>query len=218
MSTPWSKQAWKAAEPAYQLILKLPFLTELADGSLPRQKFDFYIGQDSLYLNDYSRVLAHIASRINDRELTEAFLKFASDGVEVEKCLHAQFVDQVKAEKSPTCLFYTSLLRAQATEDVAIEAAAILPCFWVYRQVGRETLRIARMEGNPYAAWIRTYADESFDRSTNLAIDICNRLAERVDADTRHRMTQIFLKATVLEYRFWQSAYCMESWNNFLTQ
>lgn len=212
MTQPWSKNAWAAAEAVYRRIIRLPFLMELADGTLPREKFDFYIGQDSLYLDDYSRVLAHIASRLRHADLSETFLKFAADGIAVEKCLHASFITSQPEGKSPTCLFYTSLLKAQAFDDVAVECAAILPCFWIYREVGREILRIARMDGNPYASWIATYANEAFDASTNRAIEICDMLAEQATDDVRRRMTDVFLNASRLELRFWQSAYESETW------
>ena len=154
----WSQEAWTRSLPVYERILQLPFLQRLAEGTLPRACFNHYIGQDALYLNEYSRVLAHIASRVPSPELMDTFLRFARDGVMVEKSLHALFVDGTPDQMSDTCLHYTSLLKAQAREDVAVECAAILPCFWIYREVGRHIIAAARMEGNPYAAWIRTYA------------------------------------------------------------
>ena len=33
---PWSQQAWSAADHIYREILDLPFVKQLADGSLPR--------------------------------------------------------------------------------------------------------------------------------------------------------------------------------------
>lgn len=127
----WSDEAWQAAAPVYEAILKLPFLEELAAGTLPREKFEFYIGQDSLYLNDYTRVLAHIASRMTDPELTGTFIAFAANGIAVERELHASYISSAPAEKSPTCLFYTSLLKAACSDEAAVECAAVLPCFWI---------------------------------------------------------------------------------------
>lgn len=212
MTKKWSETAWQTAQNVYDAILQLPFLKELAEGTLQRDKFNFYIGQDALYLNDYSRRLAHIASRINDPQLTEIFLKFAADGVAVEKSLHASFVSDAPEKKSPTCLFYTSFLASTASDDVAVECAAILPCFWIYREVGREIIKRANMEGNPYSDWIATYANEGFSKSTDLCISICDKLAADVSEEVRRRMTEAFLNATRLEWRFWNSAYNLETW------
>lgn len=212
MTNKWSETAWQTSQNIYEAILKLPFLQELAEGTLPLEKFDFYIGQDALYLNDYSKRLAHIASRVHDPELSETFLKFAADGVAVEKTLHACFISEVPRKKSPTCLFYTSFLASTSNDDVAVECAAVLPCFWIYREVGREIIKRAKMEGNPYSEWIATYADEGFSRSTDLCISICDKLAANVPEEVRSRMTEAFLNAARLEWRFWDSAYNLETW------
>lgn len=212
MKQKWSETSWQTSQKVYEAILGLPFLNELAEGTLPRNKFNFYIGQDALYLNDYSRRLAHIASRLQDTQLTETFLKFAADGVAVEKSLHASFILEAPKKKSPTCLFYTSFLASTASDDVAVECAAILPCFWIYREVGREIIKRAKMEGNPYSEWIATYADEEFSKSTNLCISICDKLAADVSEEVQDRMTEAFLNASRLEWRFWNSAYNLESW------
>ena len=208
----WSQEAWRLSAPVFEAILNLPFLNELAQGTLLREKFYFYIGQDALYLNDYSKVLAHIASRMTDTQLSEIFLGFAANGMAVERGLHASFISEAPKQKSPTCLFYTSLLKSSVMESLAVECAAILPCFWIYREVGKEIVKSAKMEGNPYARWISTYADETFEKSTDLAIDICNRMAEQSSHEEQRRMTEFFLNAARLELRFWDSAYNLENW------
>lgn len=208
----WSTDTWKASEPIYHAILELPFIKELADGTLPQERFLHYIAQDNLYIDDYSRVLAHIASRLDNIDDVATVLEFAGDGVAMEKSLHAMYVHHSTAEKSPACLFYTSLLKAQAMENVAVEAAAILPCFWIYQKVGEHILATATLEGNPYADWIRAYSDPAFDASTRRAIDLCDRLAEAADPSTRARMTEIYLQCARQEWLFWDSAYRLESW------
>jgi len=212
MNELWSHEAWNASQHIYEAILELPFLKELADGTLPADRFLHYIGQDNLYIDDYSRVLAHIASRLPDMEDVAAFLEFAGDGVAMEKGLHAMYVHEGPLEKSPVCLFYTSLLKAQAYENVAVEAAAILSCFWIYQKVGEHVLASARMEGNPYADWIKAYSDPAFDASTKRAIDICDRLAASADAVTRRKMTDIYVRCARLEWMFWDSAYRKGNW------
>jgi len=208
----WSTDTWKASEHIYNAILDLPFIKELADGTLAQERFLNYIQQDNLYIDDYSRVLAHIASRLDNIDDMATFLEFAGDGVAMEKGLHAMYVHEGALKKSPTCLFYTSLLKAQAYENVAVEAAAILPCFWIYQKVGEHILSIAKLDGNPYADWIKAYSDPAFETSTKRAIQICDRLADAADPATRARMTEIYLQCSHLEWCFWDSAYRLASW------
>lgn len=209
----WSEHTWLAAEPIYKAILDLPFVRELAAGTLSRERFMFYIAQDSIYIDNYSRVLAHIASRLPHKAQTEDFLKFATDGILVEKALHESYLgsDLPQAEASPTCLLYTSFESSKALEPVEIEAASILPCFWVYQRVGEAILKDCR-PGNPYAKWIETYGDEAFAKSNIRAIEICDELADASTADIRRHMTEAFMMSTRMEWMFWHSAYQLEKW------
>ena len=132
----WSEEAWNAAAEIYDRILALPFVKELAAGTLSRERFQFYIGQDSMYIDNYSRVLAHVGSRMPRKEWMEDFLRFASDGIAVEKALHEFYLtghDTGSLRPSPTCLLYNSYEAAKAMAPVEVEAASILPCFWVYQ-------------------------------------------------------------------------------------
>ncbi|MDE6344794.1 MAG: TenA family protein [Muribaculaceae bacterium] len=208
----WSEEVWEVSLPIYEAILRLPFIKELADGTLDPEIFRRYIEQDNLYITEYSRVLAHIASRLGDIDDMDAFLKFAGDGVLMEKALHSMYVSDGTKEMSPTCLFYTSLLKAQSMEPVEVEAAAVLPCFWIYLAVGKYILSIAKLEDNPYADWIKVYSDPAFDAATEKAIAICDKLADASSDEVRIRMTDIYVKAARMEWRFWDAAYRPHPW------
>lgn len=210
-STRWSDEAWHAGEAAYKEILRLPFVTELAAGTLSRERFLRYIAQDSLYIAQYCRVLSHIAARANDSETRRAFLDFAADGVAVEQALHSIYLPDASsrrdAEMSPACLFYTSLLKSTAYEPVEVEAASVLPCFWIYQRVGHWIIEHQAATDNPYSDWIATYSDPAFDASTQRAIEICDCLAAGASPEVRARMTEIYAACSRQEWLFWHSAY-----------
>ncbi len=209
----WSEEVWKEAERIYKEILQLPFVRELAAGTLSRERFLFYIRQDAYYIENYSKVLAHIASRLPKKEWREDFLRFALDGILVENALHSSYADicSMELNPSPACLLYCSYESATGLEPVEIEAAAILPCFLIYMLVGKEIHRQSNPD-NPYASWIETYADESFAISTARAIEICDMLAENTTVEIRAKMTEAFVMATKMEWMFWDSAYNLETW------
>ncbi len=206
----WSEEAWNAAGPVYESIKELPFVKELAAGTLGMDRFLFYINQDRQYLDTYSRVLAHIASRMTDNEDMMEFLRFSTDGVAVEKSLHAGYSDEVRQGKTLACAFYTAFLKSMCEEHLAVEAAAVLPCFRVYQKVGEYILSIANMENNPYAEWIATYGSEDFDISTRKATEICDKLAEEASERVRQEMTKAYVDCTKLEWLFWDNAYRKE--------
>lgn len=211
----WSDSAWEAARPVYEKILEHPFVRALADGTLSAERFRFYLRQDALYLDGYARRLAHIAARLGRKEHTEAFLRFAADGIAVERALHEQFLGgehPAPEEISPACLLYTSVLESQATAPVEVEAAAVLPCFVVYQRVGEAIHAQQQGTENPYRQWIETYADPTFAASTAEATAICDALADAAGDATRRRMTDIFVRCTRMEWLFWESAWQLETW------
>lgn len=210
----WSEHAWLQVAHIYESILKHPFVCELAAGTLPRDKFMYYLGQDAQYLKSYTSVLSHVASRLPYKDQVESFLQFATEGIAVERALHESFLGGMELPTvSPTCMLYTSVEKSMAYEDVAVETAALLPCFWIYRNVGRAILDSAGdLSTNPYAQWIRTYGDSAFDLSTDRAIEICDRLADESTDEVRRRMDEAFLTCCRLEWMFWDSAYNLEKW------
>ena len=50
-------QKLHAATPTWQKTLMHPFVVGLGNGSLPLEKFQFYMCQDYVFLIEYSRVL-----------------------------------------------------------------------------------------------------------------------------------------------------------------
>ncbi len=209
----WTTEVANATRHIYEQIIRLPFITELADGTLDADIFQRYIQQDTLYIHRYSRVLAHIASRLTDPALTETFLKFAGDGVAVEKALHSFYLKGPLPEMSPACVFYTSLLEAQANAPVEVETAAVLPCFLIYMQVGLHITEIQSSgDNNPYKEWIATYSDPTFAESCRKISEICNDMARNASAEVRKAMTAIYIQAARQEWLFWKSAYDNLNW------
>ena len=97
------------------------------------------------------------------------------------------------------------------TGDFPVLIAAILPCFWVYWDVGTAIDRTAAAD-NPYRAWIDTYADEGFGESVRRVIGLTDRAADAGSAGTRDAMTEAFVASTRYEWMFWDAAYRLEDW------
>jgi thiaminase/transcriptional activator TenA len=92
-----------------------------------------------------------------------------------------------------------------------VSVAALLPCFWIYWEVGSHLLAIARPD-NPYQAWIDTYADEAFAQGVRKVIAISDRVAADATPAVRAQMLKAFVRASQLEWMFWDSAWRREAW------
>jgi thiaminase/transcriptional activator TenA len=209
-------QLWESVRPTYEAILMHPFITELADGSLGRDRFAFYMKQDALYLQDFARALAITGTRAPEADQTEAFLGFAHGAISVERLLHGTYFEEfgvsLDVDQSPACLAYTQFLLARAaTGSYAESVAALLPCFWIYREVGLAIVRRATAN-NPYRRWIDTYSGEAFGQTVERAIAITEAVGASAPEAERVAMRCGFDRSARLEWLFWDSAYRLESW------
>lgn len=213
-------QIWAEVAPLRQAILAHPFLTALADGTLPRESFQHYIVQDSLYLAEYARVLAIAAARAPSAAGRLEFSDGAKVAVQVEEVLHQAFFAQFgvtaamaqAAEPTPACLGYTSYLASlAATRSYEELIAGILPCFWVYWEVGC-AIKPRATSPNPYAPWIDTYADPGFGAATDRVRALVDEAAAATTPALREAMARAFRNATRYEWMFWDSAWRLERW------
>ena len=218
--TRFSDEAWERTRRLREAIHRLPFNTELAAGSLTRERFRGYILQDALYLGRFSRALAIAAAKAPDSDAMQSFAQSALRAVAVEQALHGQYLREFgidparigEAETSPDCLAYTSYLIAAAYhEPWEVLVAALLPCFRIYWDVGCAIAQRAALE-NPYRAWIDTYADERFGKAVETAVAVGDRAAAATGAATRARMLGAFTRACQYEWLFWDGAYQRRGW------
>jgi len=213
---------WARAAKLLRAIHEHPFNTELEAGTLDRDRFAFYIVQDARYLVAFSKALATASVRAADPEEAAFFAQSAHTALVVERGLHAGYIEEFGLSAadiegiatSPTCLGYSSYLQAAAlAEPYPVLVAAVLPCFWVYQDVGSALLERTRdVADHPYRAWINTYADPEFAASVERVKGIADRHAASAEPSVREAMTAAFLRATEYEWLFWDSAYRRETW------
>lgn len=203
---------WREAEPYLEDIYGLDFIKELASGGLTEEHFAYYLGQDSLYLNGYSRVLAR-ASALAPTEAEQLFwARSATSCLEVESELHRTWLAGRAApgEQGPVTKSYVDhLLAASSAGGYAVLVAAVLPCFWLYAEVGErlhgEFLAAGSPAGHPYAEWLRTYADEAFAEATREAITIAGTAARAGSAAERSAMLAAFTQSCQYEVDFFDA-------------
>lgn len=217
MNYKWFSKTTDLVHPLMDKIKNHAFIKELSEGTLSAEQFHFYMHQDSFYLSIYGKVLGNIATQLKDPDHSLDYMSFANGTIEVEKNLHKEFISQLKGfkapEKSPTCCLYTGFLtEVYQYDSIEVSLSAVLPCFWIYKEVGDYLLSIANTNNNPYQKWMDTYGGEDFSKSVDRAIEITEYYAENTTPKVREEMTQAFLKTAQLEWMFWDSAYRKEKW------
>ena len=220
MATRLRDELWSAMEPVYKQILENPFVAGLTDGTLPAESFAYYVGQDSLYLRDYARALALVAAKAPREPEVMLFVSHAQGAIDVERQLHAGFVSELRAAHpqafaapaSPTTLAYTSyLLRVCSLGDFAQGLAAVLPCYWIYAEVGAALL--ARSSPEPlFARWIETYGGEEFAAIVADVLDVVDAVGVGVGPAQVAAMREHVRMTSTYEWMFWDAGLRRETW------
>lgn len=220
VSGPLSAGLWGRIEGIYAAILRHPFLLGLADGSLPDGPFRFYIEQDSLYLTRYARALAATAAKAPTASDLELLAGHAANAIAVERSLHeGLFADLglspaavTATPVAPTTLAYTSYLLAAAHGGSFAEAlGAVLPCYWIYWEVGKTLVE----RGSPkplYQRWIATYGGEEFGGVVADVLALTDRVGAGLGETERERMAEHFVATSRYEWMFWDAAWRQERW------
>jgi thiaminase (transcriptional activator TenA) len=216
----FTAELWDGITGVYDAILAHPFLTGLTDGTLPESAFTYYLVQDALFLKDYARALAAVASRAPGNAATELFAGHAVGIIADEQKLHEFLLADLgldpavaeRAEPAPTTVAYTSyLLSAVRGGSYAEGLGAILPCYWIYWEAGKELSR----RGSPsprYQRWIDTYASEDFGDVARAVLDIADGLGPGLGAAERALVHRHFLTTSRYEWMFWDMGYREETW------
>lgn len=211
---------WQAITGIYAEILAHPFVTGLTDGSLPREAFRFYVVQDAHYLREYARALAVCAAKAPAEADIEMFAEHAAGALAVERALHDSFFadfgmspGQVAATPmAPTNRAYTSYLLATAYGGSFAEAlGAVLPCYWIYWEVGKELIQ--RGSPDPLSQrWIDTYGGEEFAAVVRQVLALTDRIGAELPDAERARARAHFVLTSRYEWMFWDMAWRQEPW------
>jgi thiaminase/transcriptional activator TenA len=215
--TGFCAEAWARTAALRAAIHALPFNRELAAGTLGQDRFRFYIVQDALYLEQYAKALALAGARGLDGATLRLFAETALEAVAAEQALHRDYftrfqIDLAAMEPSPDCLAYTSFLLATAYQETwEVLLGALLPCFWLYWDVGSAIMKQTAAH-NPYRAWIDTYADQAFGATVRAVQAATDAAARTAGVGARDRMMHAFVRSCQYEWLFWDGAYQMREW------
>ena len=201
-----SNKLWKDNHDLAKSCLEHPFVQGIADGSLERQKFAYYVGQDAFFLQSFARAYSIAAAKSPDFSVFTTFHNLAG-GVLEELQLHQSYarewdVDLQIQQPGNATRRYTDFLLATAWGgDIGLIAAAMSPCMSLYAFLGTELAR-DEIPNHQYADWIRTYSGSDFQPLTE-------QLANLLDRHGNHTATvaAAYRYAMSCELDFFQAAW-----------
>ena len=142
-----SQTLYARAEKIWPRYLSHPFVTQMADGTLPLEKFRYYMLQDYLYLRDYVKIFAAIIQKADDFEQIRFLSEELADTIGETFRTHIPYMkrlgiteDEIRSARTHidnNAYTHYMLWEAQAG-DVLTGLVTLLNCSWSYAYVAEK--------------------------------------------------------------------------------
>lgn len=212
-----SQRLREAARPIWDRCLAHPFVTGIGDGTLPAEKFQYFMLQDYLYLFDYARVFALGVVKARDAALMRTFAQNVDAILGGEMNIHRAYMERLGISEAQVLavkpaldnLSYTHYMLSVAERGGPAEiAAAILACSWSYAEIGQTLAKIPGAAEHPfYGEWIQGYASRDYDAANRALIELMDRLAAGAPEEELKYLEEIFVNCSRYELGFWDMAW-----------
>ena len=206
--------------PIWEKVVTHPFVTEMGDGILPREKFEVYFDQDYLFLSDWAILLSLATAKAPDFDAARRLVTFLNLGLGGEEGLFQTAFrergmspgDVSPLAYLPTTQNYSGYLRTIAYSGNFTEViATLLAVEWPYLDWAQRADRAGKRPDNHYyQTWIDLHVSQGMN-------DFVGWLSRTVDesaptADQHACLQEIFLNVLRYEYLFFEMAYRGEAW------
>lgn len=201
-----SSKLWQQYLDLADESLAHPFVQGIADGTLPKEIFAYYVGQDAFFLEAFARAYSIAAAKAPTWQSFNVFHTLAA-GVLSELKLHQSYaqtwdVDLVEVSPGRATRQYTDFLLATAwSQSIGITAVAMSPCMRLYAYLGQQ-LALNGVPDHAYKDWIITYSSDEFE-------PLAAQLEAIVDdyAEESELIHSTYRYAMVCERDFFQAAW-----------
>ncbi len=204
-----------AAAVEWRAYTSHPFIQGIAAGTLPQACFTHYLTQDYLFLVQFARAYGLAAFKGETLADIRAAAATLTAIVETELPMHLAYCrewglcepDLEATREAKETLAYTRfVLDRGLAGDLLDLLVALAPCVVGYGEIGRALAAdpATRRTGNPYGAWIATYAGDEYQRVAAAHAAQMNALAgQRETAGRWPSLLASFRTGTRLETDFW---------------
>lgn len=206
----------RQGDAVWKAILEHPFVQGIGLGTLPRDRYEFFLKQDYLYLIEFSRMFAVLAAKAEKLADMAYFATLLDVTLNTEMDLHrrtcADFgIPSENLEKTKPALVtraYTDfLVKIAYQESLAGGLAALLPCAWGYVEIGKDLMAKGLPQAPPYRAWIETYASREFEEVSNWLKARLDAFALQASDEEKERWSELFQRSSRFEWMFFEMAW-----------
>jgi thiaminase/transcriptional activator TenA len=219
--TPFYREMRQKADPLWQAIFEHPFVRGIGDGTLSRDRFEFYLKQDYAYLIDFSRVFALAGAKAWSLPDMGTFATLLNVTLNTEMELHRKTCaafgipaqDLEKTRKSMITSAYTNLLVRTCYEGSLSDILTVLvPCACGYVEIAQKLKSQGLPENRFYQDWIRTYSSREFVEFADWLIERMNDHADRATPQRKAYWYELYEASARFEYLFFDMSWKKEEW------
>jgi len=214
-----SERLREDADDIWEKIIEHPFVVKLYGGTLPMEKFRFYILQDYNYLIASIKNFSIISSKADSidamREVTEILhLESVSEFKGYEEFLEKLgYTIEDATNTAPISMnvsYVSFLLSTSSLKSYAESITSVLPCFWSYAEIAEYHKDKLRKNKNKfYVDWAEVYLSESY---INLVKKIRRLVDDAGEKFSYEKLKKTFITASKYEYMYWDAIYNMDTW------
>lgn len=189
---------------------------EAKAGTLPLEKFRYYVIQDYKYLSAFARVVAILLAKAPNATSLELIGKRLA--TPVERPLHRKLMpmlgiseeDVRRTPISPTNLAYCNhMISAASVGSWATGIAGLLPCPWTYHALGDV---VGKIDHPVFGPWSAVYAEGLLEEGVFLWRELLDEVGGVASHEEQAAIAKAFLTSSRYEYMFWEMAYKQELW------
>lgn len=211
-----------ACDGIWQSLIDHPFVVELTGGTLPIEKYQFYVEQNIQYLQHYAATISLGAAKAPDEEELGHFSSDLKNIVDVELPLNRDLLSRIlkmgAADRgsaqaiAPANLAYVNFLAATAFRGGALEIlTAIMPCAWSYMDIA--LAHHSRHKEHPvYSEWMAFFSGNEYADRIAMLRGRLEKFAVGLQDQRMPALIDIFKTACRLERAFWDMSYGCVQW------
>ena len=221
VGTSFFQELRKENDNLWQKIFAHPFVQGIGDGSLSRNRYEFFLKQDYVYLIDFSRVIALASAKagaVADMGYLSTLLQ-ATLNAEMDlhrKTCTSYGISTAELESTEPAMIttaYTNLLVRTCYEGVFLDILSVLlPCAVGYAEIGQRLKSRGLPEDPFYRDWIHTYSSDEYLEFVEWLKAKTDEQAEGVPQAAREKYRRLYRLSARYEYLFFEMSWNMETW------
>lgn len=212
-----TQRLFESVRPIWESYLKHPFIQGISDGTLPKEKFQYYMIQDYLYLYEYAKVFALGAVKTKDHALMRFFSSLTDSTLNGEMNIHKAYmsrlgITEAMIENTPMALpnqAYTSYMLKVGYEGDDLDILiAVLACSWSYAYIGTYIAGHTEAAKHPfYGEWVDGYSCTDYIRTNDALMAMIDKLGENISEQRFFKLNDIFVNCSHFEMMFWDMSW-----------